>query len=122
MIQELPGMPANMVGFRATGAVSKDDFDSIVTPAVEAIVKKTGELNYLLWIDTPLHNFTVGAWWEDALLGIKKISRWKRAAIISDSTGINTFTNIFSYVVPGEFKGFKPSELNKAVEWVSTGK
>ncbi len=110
-----------MVAFKATGAVSKEDFDLVVVPAVEAIVSKTGELNYLFWIDTPLHNFTTGAWWQDAMIGLKKISKWNRAAIVSESQGINTFTNLFSIVMPGEFKGFKPAELDKAIVWVSTG-
>jgi len=121
MITPIAGIPANMVGFRATGAVTKDDFDNVVMPAVEALVKQTGELNYLFWVDTPLHNFTTGAWFQDAMIGLKKISKWKRAAIISDSEGVNTFTNLFGYVMPGEFKGFKPGELEKAIAWVSTG-
>lgn len=41
-------------------------------------------------------------------------------AIISESTAINTFTDIFSYIAPGEAKGFTHGELEKAKEWVST--
>ncbi len=122
MITPIADIPANMVAFRASGAVTKDDFDNVVVPAVEALVKQTGELNYLFWVDTPLHNFTTGAWWEDAMLGLKKISKWKRAAIITDSTGINTFTKLFSLLMPGEFRGFKPGELDEAITWVATGK
>lgn len=112
-------MPANMVGFRARGEVTKKDFEEVVMPAVDFLVKKTGELNYLLEIDTDLSNFTAGAWWQDALLGIKKLTKWKRAAIVSDSEGISKFTPIFSAIMPGEFKAFKKEELNKAIEWVS---
>ncbi|RYY22251.1 MAG: STAS/SEC14 domain-containing protein [Chitinophagaceae bacterium] len=122
MITPIAGIPANMVAFKATGAVTKDDFDNVVVPAVEALVNQTGELNYLFWVDTPLHNFTTGAWWRDAMMGLQKIRKWKRAAVVSDSEGINTFTNLFGYVVPGEFKGFKPRELDEAIAWVATGK
>lgn len=108
-----------MVGFKATGEVTKEDFENVVMPAVKSLVAKQGELNYLLLIDTELKNFTAGAWWQDALLGIKNLTKWRRAAIVSDSSGISAFTNIFSVVVPGEFKGFKPSELDDAIHWVS---
>lgn len=115
-----PVIGPNMVGFIATGEVTKNDFENVVIPAVDEVVQKTGELNYLLVIDTALKNFTAGARWQDALLGIKKITKWHRAAIVSDSSGINTFTNVFSVVVPGEFKGFKPEELKDAISWVSS--
>ncbi|MBC7827794.1 MAG: STAS/SEC14 domain-containing protein [Chitinophagaceae bacterium] len=119
MITPIPNIPGNMVGFIATDEVSKEDFEKVVMPAVDRIVEKTGELNYLLVIDTSLKNFTAGAWWQDALLGIKKIMKWRRAAIVSDSSGIITFTNFFNVVVPGEFKGFKPEALDQAIQWVS---
>lgn len=115
----MDGVPDNMVAFMASGEVTKDDFQNVVEPAVQQAVKATGELNYLMVIDTSLKNFTAGAWWQDALLGLKRLTKWHRAAIVTDSAAINTFTNIFSVIVPGEFKGFKPSELDRAIAWVS---
>jgi len=90
-----------------------------VLPAVKKIVEKTGELNYLLVLDTSIKNFTIGAWMQDTLMGIKNITKWKRAAIVSDLDSIRLFTNAFSVVIPGEFKGFKHAELDKAIAWVS---
>jgi hypothetical protein len=119
MIIVLPNTPSNIVAFKALGEVTKKDFEEVVMPAVDNLVKKTGKLNYLLEIDTELSNFTAGAWWQDALLGIKKLTKWNKAAIISDSEGISKFTTIFSVIMPGEFKAFKKTELNKAIEWVS---
>lgn len=119
MITPLSNIPDNMVAFTASGEVTKADFENVVIPAVNKIVEKTGELNYLLVIDTALKNFTAGAWWEDALLGIKKLTKWRRAAIVSDSSGISVFTKVFSMVMPGEFKGFKPEELDEAINWVA---
>ncbi|MBC7851223.1 MAG: STAS/SEC14 domain-containing protein [Chitinophagaceae bacterium] len=119
MITAIHNIPQNMVAFRATGTVSSEDFERIVMPAVNKLVELTGELNYLMIIDTDLKNFTLGAWWQDALLGIKKIMKWRRAAIVSNSEGIRKFTDIFSVVMPGEFRGFDSNELENAITWVS---
>lgn len=108
-----------MVGFRATGDVTKDDFDQIVLPAVAELVQRIDELNYLLVLDTPLKNFTLGAWIKDAMLGLNNLSKWSRCAIVSDSDNINSFTNMFGKVMPGEFKGFTPEELDSAIAWTS---
>lgn len=108
-----------MVGFKATNEVTKEDFDKVVLPAVAELVQRTDKLNYLLIVDTPLKNFTIGAWMTDALLGLNNLNKWNRAAIITDSESIITFTGIFSKVIPGEFKGFTPDQLDEAIVWTS---
>ncbi|QSW88663.1 MULTISPECIES: STAS/SEC14 domain-containing protein [Flavobacterium] len=108
----------NIVAFRALAEVTKDDFLAVVVPAVEHLVKQTNEINFLLVLDTDIKNFTAGAWLQDALLGLKHLGKWNRAAIVSDSDDIISFTNGFSYIVPGEFHGFKKEAFNKALNWV----
>lgn len=120
MIQRISSLPDTMVGFRAVGEITKEDFEQIVVPAVNEIVEKTGQLNYLLVIDTTLENFTAGAWIKDALLGIKNLTKWHRAAIVSDTKAIKKFTNFFSLLIPGEFKGFDHESLQEAIEWTSS--
>ena len=121
MITQLSGVPGNIAAFRATGHVDKEDFEKVITPVVNRLVNKYDELNFLLWIDTPLKNFTGGAWLQDLMLGIKEITKWHRAAIITDSNAANWFTDVFSYLAPGEFKGFYPEQLQSAIDW-SSGK
>lgn len=118
MIEQIKNLPENMVGFRASGEVTKDDFD-IVHKKVGQLVDKTGKLNYMLFLDTPPSEFTIGAWWEDALLGVKNITKWNRAAIISDSETVDKFTAVFSKVMPGEFKVFQKNDLERAIDWTS---
>jgi hypothetical protein len=119
MIQLIDNLPANMVGFRATGEVNKNDFNAVVIPHVKAVVEKTGKLNYLLLLDTSVKNLTFGAWIKDALLGIKNLTKWNRAAIVSDSAMIRKFTDIFSVLIPGEFKGFEYNDLKQAIDWTA---
>jgi hypothetical protein len=107
-----------MVGFRADGEVTKEDFEMVQTQ-VAALVEKQGKLNYMLVLDNSPADFTLGAWMQDALLGIKNITKWNRAAIVTDIEGVITFTDAFSKVMPGEFRGYRKSEYDAAVSWVS---
>ena len=118
MIIQIPDVPNNMVGFRADGEVTKDDFE-LVKEEVAQLVEKTGKLNYLLFLDNSPKDFTLGAWLQDALLGISNITKWNRAAIISDSEAVIKFTDVFSKLMPGEFRGYPKTEYAKAVNWVS---
>lgn len=118
MIEQIQNLPPNMVGFRSSGEVTKDDFEPVFE-AVKRSVDKTGKLNYLLFLDNSPADFTIGAWLQDALLGLKNITKWNRAAIVTDSDAVIKFTDAFSVLMPGEFKGFHKADMNDAVDWVS---
>jgi len=118
MIEKIKDLPPNMVGFRTSGEVTKEDYD-LVHREVEKEVGRTGQLNYLMYLDNSPADFTLGAWLMDAWLGIKNIAKWNRAAIVSDSDTVVKFTDFFSKVIPGEFRGFHKSDMPKAVDWVS---
>jgi len=118
MIEKIKNLPSNMVGFRSEGEVVKEDFD-LVTKEVTALVEKTGKLNYLLFLDNSPADFTFGAWMEDAFLGMKNILKWNRAAIVTDSNTVIQFTDIFSKIMPGTFRGFSKEDYLLAIEWTA---
>ncbi|WP_285270179.1 STAS/SEC14 domain-containing protein [Kaistella rhinocerotis] len=121
MITLIPDVPENVAAFRASGEITKDDFESVVMPHVKAKVNTFDELNYLLLLDTDLDKFTVGAWMQDAFLGLKNLSKWNRAAIVTDKTAVQKFTDGFSAVAPGEFRGYSKDELSQAIAWCAGG-
>jgi hypothetical protein len=113
-------IPENVAGFRATGHVDKQDYEEVLIPAIDALVKKQGSINFMLVLDTSLDNFTAGAFLKDLAVGLKHFTKWHKMAIISESTAINNFTDVFSYISPGEAKGFRHVQIDEAKKWVSS--
>ena len=120
MLTQLKDVPSNVVAFRAVGDVNKTDYDTVVIPAVDELARKNGKINFLLIIDTALKNFTIAALLTDISMGLKHFTKWHKMAIVSESGAINRFTDIFSYIAPGEAKGFTHAEMEEARQWVST--
>ncbi|WP_439479847.1 STAS/SEC14 domain-containing protein [Chryseobacterium aquaticum] len=121
MISIINDAPENVAAFNATGEIMREDFENLVIPHVKSKVEQFDELNYLLYLDTDLDNFTMGAWLQDALLGIKNITKWNRAAIVTDKEGVQNFTDIFSVLMPGEFKSYPKENLYNALYWCQNG-
>ena len=119
MIEIMNDLPTNVIGFRSIGKVTKEDYEKILMPAVDAHSKKFNKINYLLLLDTDVSNYTFGAWVDDALVGLKHFTHWHKVAIVSHSDTIKKFTNIFGHLVPGIYKGFQTSELEEAKKWVA---
>ncbi|MBF8457064.1 STAS/SEC14 domain-containing protein [Kaistella sp. G5-32] len=121
MITVIPDVPENVAAFKATGEISTKDFENLVFPHVKAKVNTFDELNYLFLLDTDLDQFTAGAWFQDALLGLKNITKWNRAAIVTDNNSVQNFTAIFSVIMPGEFRFFPIEDLENALFWCANG-
>jgi len=121
MISIINDAPENVAAFNATGEITREDFENLVIPHVKNKVEQFDELNYLLYLDTDLDNFTMGAWLQDALLGIKNITKWNRAAIVTDKEGVQNFTDIFRVLMPGEFKSYPKENLYNALYWCQNG-
>lgn len=119
MITIISDVPDNVAAFRATGDVKKEDYRDVVIPAIDALVKKQGKINFMLVLDTAIRNFSIGAFLQDLGVGLKHFTKWHRMAIVSESGVVNKFSDLFSYIAPGEAKGFTHAELDKAKEWVS---
>lgn len=121
MIMIIPEAPENVAAFNATGEITREDFENLVIPHVKDKVDQFGELNYLLYLDTDLDKFTMGAWLQDALLGLKNLTKWNRTAIVTDKEAVQNFTDIFSVLMPGEFKSFPKENLYNALYWCKNG-
>lgn len=122
MLQIIQGLSENVVGVQATGKVTKQEYEQVMIPALDALSKKVEKMSLLLLLETDISHFTPGAWMDDMLMGLKHFTKWNRVAIVTDQKGVQKFTNIFSNFVPGQYKGFPISELEIAKNWVAAPK
>ena len=119
MIGILPDIPSNVAGFKATGEVTREDYEKVVFPEIRRHIEKFGHLNFVFYVDTSLKNFSAGAWVRDIWMSIRDLGRWHKVAIVSDKGGIRGFTDTISFLLPGEYKGFSTQQLEDAIRWAS---
>ena len=121
MLEEIRGLPEHVVGIRATGNITKDQYDQVFIPAIEKVAKEHKNINLLLLLETDIGDYSGGAWVKDMLTGFKYFSKWNRVAIVTDQKFVEKATDMFSAIVPGEYMGFSIAELEKAEMWVEEG-
>ena len=98
MLQLLEDLPEHVVGVRATGNVTKEDIETVLIPAIDALVAKTDKINYLLILETDLSNWDFGAWVSDAKLGIQNFTKWTKIAVVSD-TEISCYLIVYNFII-----------------------
>jgi hypothetical protein len=117
MIKQLSGLPAGVIGFEVTGAVTAGDFRDVVLPAVEAAAR-SGDVRFMIVIPE-FHGVTPGGLWQDLEVGKESFRKWKRIALVTDIEWMHHMTSLFGWMTPGEVKTFTAGERDQAIAWVS---
>lgn len=121
MLQIMKDVAASVVGVRALGQVTKEDYQQSLLPALEKAAE-SGEINLLMIFETDLGNFTYGAWMQDAKMSLKHFAKWNKIAIVSDQKIVEKVAPVFSFLSPAESKGFPVSDIELAKIWVAAPK
>ena len=121
MIEVLPNLPENVLGFRASAHVTAADYESIVIPAVESMIQRRGHVRLLYQIGPAFDGFTPGAMWDDAKIGMAHFAAWERVAVVTDVDWIATAVRVFAFAMPGTVKVFPTAAYAEAVEWIAAG-
>jgi hypothetical protein len=119
MLQFIKDLPDYVVGIRAIGEVDKSDYTEVLIPRMEELVKREGEINYLLVLETGVQNFTAASWWQDFKFGLKNFTKWNKIAVVTDQKSVEWLSDALKHFIPGESRGYRLSELNDAIDWVS---
>lgn len=119
MIEQMQGLPAGTVGFRAIGQVTSEDYERIVVPDVEAAFALNRKLRLIYYIGDDFTGFEAGAMWDDAKLGMRHLSSWDRVALVTDVAWLRMTATAMGFAVPAEFRLFGNAELEKAKAWIS---
>jgi hypothetical protein len=121
VIERLADMPPGTIGFRVTGEIERDDYDEVLTPALQAAME-AGPLRTLYVIET-LDEIEPSALWADARLGfdagVRHRDAWVRSAIVTDLDWLARATKLFAWLIPGEVRVMPLSELEQAKTWVA---
>jgi hypothetical protein len=121
MVERLEDMPDGTVGFRATGELTRADYEEQFLPAIEKVVE-SGEARMLYAIGPGFEGIEPGAVAEDAKAGFTALRHheaWKRTAVATDVGWIRDGVRLFAWMVPGEVRVFGLEDLGEAKSWLA---
>ncbi|TDN63268.1 STAS/SEC14 domain-containing protein [Paraburkholderia sp. BL10I2N1] len=119
MIELIPNLPENVVGITASGQVTGSDYETVLVPAIEAVLKKRSKVRLLYQVGPNYSGFTSGAMWDDMKLGVTHIGAWERVALVTDVEWIATATRMLGFVLFCPVRVFANSELAEAKNWIA---
>ena len=118
MIERLQDFPRNVVAFVCKGHVTRQDYQTMLTPAVEAALKAHEKVRLYYQIDPDFSGIEPGAMWEDFKVGMGHLLRWERIAVITNVEWIRYCVRAFRFLMPGAVRLFALEDAPKAREWI----
>lgn len=119
MIELITDLPNHVLGFKASGRVTADDYQTVVVPAIETTLRKTKYVRLLYVLGEDFEGYTGAAAWEDAKVGLGHLTRFDRIAVVSDVDWIETTVKAFGFVMPCEVRVFDNKHLHEARVWIT---
>ena len=120
MLQRLRDLPGGIDGVRATGRVSKEDYEQVFVPLLDEARQEGRRLRLLYQLGPEFEGFSPGAAWEDAKIGLQSIRLFDGCAVVTDKGWIKETTRLAGFLMPCPVRSFGNNELDKAVAWLES--
>jgi hypothetical protein len=118
MLEIIIDLPEQILGVRASGKITADDYREVLIPAVEKRLASHAKVRLLYVIGDDFDSFSGGAAWEDAKVGMSHFTSFDRVAVVSDNDWIEGMVKAFGFALPGEVRTFDNDEYEDARSWI----
>jgi len=119
MIELVSGSPEGTLEILITGTVTNEDYDSVLTPAIERALEEHDRIKVLVQVGPGFEGYSLDAAWDDTKLGLRHWKGFERAAVVTDVPWIKMMTRAFSFALPYPVQTFELGERDDARRWLS---
>ena len=117
MIERIVDLPDGVIGMRAVGAFSVDDYVGTIEPEVERVEAAHSQLRLLLHLGPDFTGFGDGSWGE--LTKELRSTPFHRGAVVTDDATIRTGISLLRFTLHGHVRSFGNDDYDKAADWVA---
>jgi hypothetical protein len=118
MIEVMTDLPERVLGVKASGEVTADDYKTVLVPAIEEKLTQHKKARLLYVLGDEFRGYSAGAAWEDAKVGMKHLTSFERVAVVTDVDWIEKMIKAFGFAMPGEVRVFDDDDLEEARRWI----
>ena len=118
MVKKVENLKANVIGFHASGVVTKEDYTQNIIPHIEDALKTQDTLNVLYVIDEDFDHYAWQAMLEDAKIGMIHPFSWEKIALVTDVEWMRNAVKYMGPLIPAKMKTYASTQLDEAKQWL----
>ena len=117
VIEPISGLPDGVIGMRAVGRFSVDDYVATIEPALDELEVANRQVRLLLHLGLEFTGFGEGAWGE--LTRELRSTPFHRGAVVTDDGTIRTGLSLLRFTLQGHVRSFGNEDFDHAATWVA---
>ena len=119
MFQVMPESAGNIMGVRATGKLTDQDYQFLI-PDLEALITKYGKVRLLCFMDEAFAGLEAGAFWDDAKFFLPHRADFEKMAAVGGPKWVELAMKLFAPLLKGDYQTFSGDQLAEAWEWIKS--
>lgn len=119
MIEKIENLPGNIVGMRAKGKLTADDYEKVIVPSLEEALTRSEKIRFLYVLGDDFDGFSAEAMWDDVKVGLGHIQNFEKMAVVTESKMVKGAMKLLKFLMPGEVRVFGNKEEREARDWIS---
>lgn len=122
MVERMDDTPDGVIGLRASGKLTKEDYTGALEPALKEAMD-SGEAR-VVFVLADFEGLDLGASFEDIKTGLSvelsNRKNWNRLAVVTDVEWVARAMRMFAWAMPGELRVYESlDELDEAKAWAA---
>jgi hypothetical protein len=118
MFQRLNTSPGRIIGFRFSGTLTDEDYQTFVAEVGKTVADE-GKIRLLLMMDYP-QDLTLKAAWDNSIFWIRHIEDIERLAIVGQKPWERWIERIEQPFIKTEVRYYSKSHLKEAWTWLKS--
>src|SRR6478752_301121 len=118
MIEKIHGLPDGIDGVRCEGKLTREDYDAVVVPLLDAVEREHRGLRCLVEIDG-FDGITPDAAFEDLRLGWQAMDSFEGCAVLTDIAWVDPVLRFVGFVLPYPVRVFPTDRRDEATAWLN---
>jgi hypothetical protein len=116
MIEQLSGLPANVLGYRMSGKLHDEDYKKFV-PLIDGAVAKQGKIRLLAeFLD--FHGWDLHALWDDIKFSTTHCTKIDRIALVGEKKWEEWMAKVCKPFTMAKIRYFEAADIDAAKAWL----
>ena len=117
MLEIMPESQENILGVKATGKLTSQEFQEVLVPRLQAIIQKHGRVRVLFSLDEDFQGWDMEALQQDGF-GRQILKAFQRIAVVGASWQVSLQMKLMALLISGEVRNFSRGSLPEAWTWI----
>ncbi|MFC1548665.1 STAS/SEC14 domain-containing protein [Candidatus Omnitrophota bacterium] len=118
MVEILNQSHDNIVGIKASGKVTDQDYKDVIIPKLDSVLSQHDQARFVYYLTDEFEGFELGAMWDDLKYAVGHHEKFDKIALVGGPKWIDWTTKVTGHFIDTEIKTFEDDQLDEAWQWV----